>query len=83
MVMTALWPPQHPAHGTLHGTIAEKVQGFLADVSCSPQRDVKAFAVRLVYPRRRSLSVFGYRDLAEHSTAEIDGSANHEKKNPQ
>ena len=35
-------------------------------------------------PRRRSSSVFGYRDrLAEHSTAEINGSANHWKKSPQ
>ena len=28
------WPPQHPAHGALHRTVADAVQGFLAGVSC-------------------------------------------------
>src|ERR1700693_5397091 len=62
---------------------ADAVQGFFADVSCFPSADDKAFAVGLVYSRRRSLRVFGCRDcVAEHSTAEINGSATHEKKRP-
>jgi hypothetical protein len=36
----------------VHGVDADAVQGFLTDVSCFPNADVKAFAI-MGWPRRR------------------------------